>query len=74
MDTLHALTLFSIFTVITATAYSLKMVKKNKIEKAHRFDMIMAAVVRMRQHAQREQALPSTSLGMPNHGMEIGLD
>jgi hypothetical protein len=45
VDTLHGLTLFTIFTVITATAFSLKLVKKQKIAKAHRFDMIMAAVV-----------------------------
>jgi len=31
--------------VIAATAYSLKLVKKNKIEKAHRFDMIIAQVL-----------------------------
>jgi hypothetical protein len=45
VDTLHGLTLFSIFTVITATAYSLKLIKKNKIAQAHRFDMIMAALL-----------------------------
>ena len=45
VDTLHGLTLFFIFAVITATAYSLKLVKKNKIAKAHRFDMMMAAVM-----------------------------
>lgn len=45
VDTLHGLTLFSIFAVITATAYSLKLVKKNKTARAHRFDMIMAAVI-----------------------------
>jgi hypothetical protein len=42
VDTLHGLTLFFIFAVITATAYSLRMVKNNKAEQAHRFDMICA--------------------------------
>ena len=45
VDTLHGLTLFTIFTVITATAFSLRLVKKQKIAQAHRFDMIMAAIV-----------------------------
>jgi len=45
VDTLHGLTLFSIFAVITATAYSLKLVKKYKHAQAHRFDMIMAAII-----------------------------
>jgi len=45
VDTLHGLTLFFIFTVITATAYSLKLVKKYGIEKSKRFDMITAQVL-----------------------------
>lgn len=45
VDTLHGLTLFFIFAVITATAYSLKLVKKNNQPKAHRFDMIIAQVL-----------------------------
>jgi hypothetical protein len=45
VDTLHGLTLFFIFTIITATAYSLLLVKKNKIRKAQKFDMIAAQVV-----------------------------
>jgi hypothetical protein len=45
VDTLHGLTLFSIFAIITATAYSLLLVKKNKIKQAYRFDMIAAQVV-----------------------------
>ena len=45
VDTLHGLTLFSIFTVITATAYSLRMIKKNKHAQAYRFDMIMAVIL-----------------------------
>jgi hypothetical protein len=42
VDTLHGLTLFAIFAVITATAYSLQLVKKGKDSKARRFDMIFA--------------------------------
>ena len=42
VDTLHGLTLCFIFAVITATAYSLKLVKENKEKKANRFDMIAA--------------------------------
>ncbi len=44
VDTLHGLTLFFIFSVIAATAYSLKLVKKDQQAKAHRFDMIIAQV------------------------------
>lgn len=42
VDTLHGLTLVFIFAVITATAYSLKLVKANKIKKAERLDMVAA--------------------------------
>ena len=45
VDTLHGLTLFFIFAVITATAYSLKLVKQNKQKKAARMDMIIAQVL-----------------------------
>jgi hypothetical protein len=45
VDTLHGLTLFAIFAIITSTAYTLLLVKKNKLEKARRFDMIAAQVV-----------------------------
>jgi hypothetical protein len=45
VDTLHGVTLFFIFSVITATAYSLRLVKNNKPEKAHKFDMIAAQVL-----------------------------
>jgi hypothetical protein len=44
VDTLHGLTLLFIFCVITSTAYALRLVKKNQLEKAHRFDMIAAQV------------------------------
>ncbi|MEI9943509.1 MAG: hypothetical protein WDN26_04750 [Chitinophagaceae bacterium] len=42
VDTLHGLTLFFIFAVIAATAYSLKLVKSDKPAKAKKFDMIAA--------------------------------
>lgn len=42
VDSLHGLTLFSIFVVITATAFSLRLVKQNKMQAARRFDMIIA--------------------------------
>ena len=45
VDTLHGLTLFFIFAIITSTAYSLLLVKQNKVRKAFRFDMIAAQVV-----------------------------
>lgn len=45
VDTLHGLTLFCIFLIISATAYSLVLVKKNQIKKASRFDMVIAQVV-----------------------------
>ncbi|MEP6677040.1 MAG: hypothetical protein ABJA78_17895 [Ferruginibacter sp.] len=44
VDTLHGLTLFFIFSGITATAYSLKLVKQGKIKQAARFDMITAQI------------------------------
>ncbi len=42
VDSLHAITLFFIFAIIAATAYSFKLVKENKEKKAHKFDMIVA--------------------------------
>jgi len=44
VDTLHGITLFFIFAVITATAWSLKLVKQNKIKQARRFDMMAAQI------------------------------
>jgi hypothetical protein len=44
VDTLHGLTLFFIFAIIAATAYSLKLVKEGKIMAAQKFDMIIAQV------------------------------
>lgn len=45
VDTLHGLTLFCIFLIISATAYSLLLVKKNEIEKARKFDMLTAQAI-----------------------------
>lgn len=45
VDLLHGITLFFIFTVIAANAYSLKLVKSNKAAKAYRFDIIAAQVL-----------------------------
>jgi hypothetical protein len=45
VDTLHGLTLFSIFVIITATAYTLQLVKRNELKKARRFDMITAQLL-----------------------------
>ncbi|OQP65926.1 hypothetical protein A3860_15160 [Niastella vici] len=45
VDTLHGLTLFFIFSVISSTAWSLQLVKKGKVKEANRFDMIMAQVL-----------------------------
>jgi hypothetical protein len=45
VDTLHGLTLFFIFSVISSTAWSLRLVKIGKQEKAAKFDMIMAQVL-----------------------------
>lgn len=45
VDTLHGLTLFFIFTVVGATAWSLKLVKKNQLAKANRLDMYAAFIL-----------------------------
>lgn len=45
VDTLHGVTLFFIFLVVAASAYSLQLVKKNKLQKANRLDMIFAQVL-----------------------------
>ena len=45
VDILHQVTLVFILTTITATAYSLKLFKQNKIKQARRFDMIAAQVL-----------------------------
>ncbi len=45
VDTLHGVTLFFIFLIVTATAISLKLVKERKEKEARRFDMMVAQVV-----------------------------
>lgn len=45
VDTLHGVTLFFIFCVIAANAYSLKLFKNDKQKKAVRFDMIIAQAI-----------------------------
>lgn len=45
VDTLHGLTLFSIFIIITATSYSLHLMKKVETKKARRFDMTVAKIL-----------------------------
>jgi hypothetical protein len=45
VDTLHGVTLFFIFVVITSSVYALKLVKQNKSTKAHQFDRRAAWIV-----------------------------
>ncbi|UEG50731.1 hypothetical protein LK994_04495 [Ferruginibacter lapsinanis] len=45
VDTLHGITLLFILLVVSATALSLKMVKKNKINQAHKFDITTAQIL-----------------------------
>ena len=45
VDTLHGITLMFILTVIISTSYTLKLIKKDQIDKAKRFDFICAQVV-----------------------------
>lgn len=45
VDTLHGLTLFFIFAVITSSTFSLKLVKQNKLNKANKIDFITAQVM-----------------------------
>jgi hypothetical protein len=45
VDTLHGLTLFCILVIVSATAYSLILVKKNQMQKAKRFDMLVAQIL-----------------------------
>jgi hypothetical protein len=45
VDTLHGITLFFIFAVITSSAFSLLLVKKNKLELANRYDLIVGQVM-----------------------------
>lgn len=45
VDTLHGLTLLCIFAVIASTIYSLRLVNKNEVEKANKFDRIFAQIL-----------------------------
>lgn len=45
VDTLHGLTLFFIFCIVACTAYSLNLVKNDKVKQAQRFDMIAAQIM-----------------------------
>ncbi len=45
VDTLHGITLFFIFAVITSSAFSLLLVKKNKLKLANRYDLIVGQVM-----------------------------
>ena len=45
VDTLHGVTLFFIFAIVAASAYALQLVKKNKLQKANKIDMILAQVL-----------------------------
>jgi hypothetical protein len=45
VDLLHGVTLIFILMVVAANAYSLKLVKANKVVKAHRFDLLAGQVI-----------------------------
>ena len=45
VDTLHGITLLFILIIIAANAYSLRLIKQNKIQQSFRFDNITALVV-----------------------------
>ncbi|MBB3968710.1 hypothetical protein [Mucilaginibacter phyllosphaerae] len=45
VDTLHGLTLLFILSVIIGTSYSLRLIKRDKVDKAKRFDFIAAQVL-----------------------------
>lgn len=45
VDTLHGITLFFILLIIAANAYSLRLIKQNKIPKSIRFDNVTAMIV-----------------------------
>lgn len=45
VDTLHGLTLLFIFAVVTATAWSLRLVKAGKHNKARKFDLICSMIL-----------------------------
>ncbi|WP_460680023.1 ligand-gated ion channel [Mucilaginibacter koreensis] len=45
VDTLHGITLLFILTVVTCTAYSLRLIKQDKMEQSRRFDFIAAQLL-----------------------------
>ncbi|MGY4539174.1 hypothetical protein ACVW0P_003602 [Mucilaginibacter sp. UYNi724] len=45
VDTLHGLTLLFILSVIIGTSYSLKLIKRDQVEKAKKFDFVAAQVL-----------------------------
>ena len=45
VDTLHGITLFYIFVVVASSAYSLNLVKKDKLKFANKFDFIFAQFI-----------------------------
>jgi hypothetical protein len=45
VDMLHGITLLFILIVIAANAWSLQLVKQNKLKQANKFDMIVAQVL-----------------------------
>jgi hypothetical protein len=45
VDTLHGITLIFILTVIVSTAYSLRLVKRDKVDQAKKFDFLCAQVL-----------------------------
>jgi hypothetical protein len=45
VDTLHGITLFFILSIIICTSYSLRLIKREKIDKAKKFDFICAQVL-----------------------------
>jgi hypothetical protein len=45
VDTLHGITLFYILAIIAATGYALKLIKKNKISQANKFDIVAATIL-----------------------------
>lgn len=45
VDTLHGITLFFIFAVIIASAWSLKLIKADKVPQARKLDLVLAQIV-----------------------------
>ncbi|NCI49291.1 hypothetical protein GWC95_05100 [Sediminibacterium roseum] len=45
VDLLHGITLFFISVIVASSVYSLRLVKKNKLREANRFDFVMAQVL-----------------------------